>query len=93
MTDTELKVYWKYIGKLTWLVSKTWLDLAIYVMESVRQQKNTTLKDLRNINRILEKVAEKENEMVFGRVADRDDMFVMGVSVGNYYQEESSVAK
>ena len=37
----------------------------MYVMESARKQKEATLKELRNINRIFEKVVETENRVVF----------------------------
>ena len=91
LTGRVMKVYRKYVGKLTWLASNTRLDLAVYVMESARNQKNATLKDLRNINRILEKVSDKKNVLVFGRVTNKDDMCVIGMSNACYHQEESSV--
>ena len=65
LTEAELKVFRKYIGKFNWLASDTTPDLAMYVMESARKQKKATLKELRNINRIFEKVVEKENRVVF----------------------------
>ena len=37
LTETEMKVYRKYIGKLMWLASNTRPDLAMYVMESARK--------------------------------------------------------
>ena len=38
LTDVEMKVYRKYVGKLTWQASNTRPDLVVYVMESVRKQ-------------------------------------------------------
>ena len=70
LTDVEMKVYRKYVGNLTWLASNMRPDLAVYVMESARKQKNTMLKDFRNINRILEKVKGKENKVIFSRMAE-----------------------
>ena len=34
LTDVEMEMYRKYVGKLTWLVSNTRPDLVVYVMES-----------------------------------------------------------
>ena len=59
LNDMEIKIYRECVGKLSWLVSNTRPDLAVYVMESARRQKMPTLKDLRNVNRILEKVVQK----------------------------------
>ena len=86
-----MNVYRKYVGKLTWLVSITRLNLVIYVMESARRQKNAMLKDLRNINRILEKVRERENKVIFSKVASKEKMCIIGVSDASYKQEGSSV--
>ena len=36
-------------------------DLTVYIMKKGRRQKISPLKDLRDINRILKKVGEKEN--------------------------------
>ena len=40
-------------------------DLAMNVLNSARKQKNATLKDLREINRIVEKITDKEIKVVF----------------------------
>ena len=49
-------------------------------MDLARRQKGAALKDLRDINRVLKKVEEKENKVIFGRVADKEDFCVIGVS-------------
>ena len=59
LTDTELKIFNKYIGKHNWLALNTRPDLSVYVVELERRHKLATLKDLRRINRILDKVREK----------------------------------
>ena len=58
-TEVEMKVFRKYVGKLSWLASNTRLDLAIDVLSSARKEKNPVLKDLRDINRIVDKIGEK----------------------------------
>ena len=57
LTEVEMKVYRKYVGKLSWLASNTRPDLAIHVLNSTIKQKNAVLKDLRDIDRIVEKIS------------------------------------
>ena len=92
LTEVEMKIFRKYVGKLSWLASNTRLDLAIHVLKSARKQKDATLKDLRDINRIVEKISEKENKMVFGKVARKQDMCVVGVSDSSLHQENPLIA-
>ena len=67
------------------------LDLTVYVKESARRQKNATLKDLRNMNRIFEKFGERENKVIFHRVASKEEMCIIGMSDASYKQEDWSV--
>ena len=46
LTEIEMKMYRKYVGKLSWLASNTRPDLAIHVLNSARKQKHAVLKDL-----------------------------------------------
>ena len=61
-------------------------------MNSARRQKKASPKDLRDINRILKKLRERENKVVFSRVAQKGDLCVIGVSDASYNQEDHSVA-
>merc|ERR1711962_855828 len=92
LTETEMKMYRKYVGKFSWLASNTRMDLAIHVVNSARKQKNAVLKDFRDINRIIDKIGEKESKVVFGRVARKEDMCVIGISDASYHQENPTVA-
>ena len=90
LSETELRIYKKYIGKLKWLVSNMRPDLA--VIKSAKKQKKATLKELRNNNRILEEVVEEQNRAVFERVADKGKKCVISVSDVSYHQKELAVA-
>ena len=92
LTREELKMLRKYIGKLNWLAANTRPDIAVSVLELAKNQKKATLKDLRNVNRILKKVYEKDNKVIFGRVAEKDKICVVGISDASYNQEGHSVA-
>ena len=60
LTEVEMKMYRKYIGQFSWLASNTRPDLAIHVLNSARKQKNTVLKDLRDIKRMLRRLVKKK---------------------------------
>ena len=77
---------------MSWLASNTRPYIAIHILNSARKQKNAVLKDLRDINRIVEKICEKESKVVFGRVARKQDMCVIGISNASYYQENPTIA-
>ena len=51
---------------------KTWLDIYSYALELAKKQNTATLKDLRSVNRILKKVQEKESNVVFKRVSNKE---------------------
>ena len=92
LTEVEMKVYRKYVGKLSWLASNTRPNLAIHVLNSARKQKNAVLKDLRDINRIVDTIGEKESKVVFGKVASKQDMCVIGISNASHHQEKPTIA-
>ena len=50
-------------------------------------KKRATLKDLRNVIRILEKAAEKPKKVVYGNFANREKTCVIRVSDASYHQE------
>ena len=87
-----MKSFRKYVWKLSWLANNTRPDLAVYVMNLARRQKGAALKDLRDVNRVLKKVEEKENKIVFGKVANKEDLCVVGISDASYHQGYHSVA-
>ena len=58
----EMKIFRKYVEKLSQLAANTRPDLAVYVMDLARRQKQAVLKGLRDVNRILKKVEKKENQ-------------------------------
>jgi len=66
--------------------------LAIYALDLAKKQKSATLKDLRSINRILQKVREKESKIVFKKIAEKGNLCVLGISDASYHQDENAVS-
>ena len=54
--------------------------MAIYALDLAKKQKAAVLKDLRSVNRILQKVREKESKVVFKKIAEKGNLCVVGIS-------------
>ena len=67
-------------------------DLSIYALDLAKKQKKATIKDLREVNRILKRVREKESRVKFVRVGQKEDLLIVGVSDASYHNDERSVA-
>ena len=65
------------------LASNTRPDIALYVMNSARNQKKATLRDLREIDRILAKVQEKRKLSGVQKSGPKDDCSIIGVSAAS----------
>ena len=91
LTREEMRVFRKYVGKLNWLAAKTRPDLAINALELAKKQKTAVLKDLRNMNRILQKVREKDCKIIFKKIDDKDELGVVGISDASYHYDDNSV--
>ena len=57
---------------MNWLAANTRQDLAIYALELTKRQKKAVIKDLREVNRVLKKVREKESKVVFTKIGERE---------------------
>ena len=56
LTKLELKEYRKYIGKISWLAQGTRPDLSYSALQLAKKNNSATISDLRNVNKIVEKV-------------------------------------
>jgi len=92
LTREEMRVLRKYVGKLSWLAANTRPDLAIYALDLAKKQKSAVLKDLRSVNRILQKVREKESKIVFKKIAEKGSVCVIGIRDASYHQDENAVS-
>merc|ERR1712074_471854 len=88
----EMRTLRKYVGKLSWLATNARPDLSIYALNLAKKQKKVVLKDLRDVNRILKKVREKNNKVVFKKIGEKGEICVSGVSDASYHQDENAVS-
>ena len=54
------------------------LALILCIAEHINNQKKAMLQDLRHVNMILNKVAEKDNKIVFNKVTEKDKVCAIG---------------
>ena len=92
LTQEEMRVLRKYVGKLSWLAANTRPDLLIYALDLAKKQKQAMLKDLRSVNSILQKVREKESKVVFRKIGEKEELCVSGISDASYHQEGNAVS-
>ena len=78
---------------MNWLAANTRPDLAIYMLELAKRQKKATIKDLREINRVLKKVREKESKVLFTKIREKNELSVIGISDASYHYNDKSIAE
>ena len=88
----EMRILRKYVGKLSWLASNSRPDISIYTLNLAKKQKQATLKDLRDINRILQKVREKKNTVVFRKIGEKEDLCLIGITDASYHQDQNAIS-
>merc|ERR1712081_85523 len=68
LTTAELKEYRKYTGKISWLAQGTRPDLSYSTLNLAKKNNNAVISDLRNVNRIVEKIKTEKNKIVYGKI-------------------------
>ena len=64
------------MGKLNWLAANTRPVIAIYALDLTEKQRKATIKDLRDVNRVLKKVQEKKSKVMFRRIGAKEELCV-----------------
>ena len=91
LTTAELKEYRKYTGKISWLSQGTRPDLSYSALNLAKKNNSAVISDLRNVNRIVEKVKREENKVVYGRIGDKETLQVIGIVDASYKSDEKSI--
>merc|ERR1711895_80423 len=91
LTTAELKEYRKYTGKISWLSQGTRPDLSYSALNLAKKNNSSVISDLRNVNRIVEKVKREENKVVYRRIGDKETLQVIGVVDASYKSNEKSI--
>merc|ERR1712177_169944 len=91
LTTAELKEYRKYTGKISWLSQGTRPDLSYSALNLAKKNNSAVISDLRNVDRIVEKVKREENKVVYGRIGDIETLQVIGIVDAFYKSDEKSI--
>merc|ERR1712163_38431 len=79
LTKPELKEYRKYTGKISWLAQGTRPDLSYSALDLAKRNNKATISDLRNVNRLVKKVKNEENKVIYGKLGERETLQVVGI--------------
>ena len=91
LNEIELKVFRKYTGKLLWLAENCRPDLSFMANHLSKKSHNATLSDLKYVNKVLKKMRERSNEVVYSRVGDKEELVVRSMSDASYLKVKESV--
>merc|ERR1712002_1135235 len=84
LTKAELKEYRKYTGKNSWLAQGTRPDLSYSSLNLAKKNNNATISDLRNVNKVVEKVKKEENKVTYTKVGEKEDLQLIGIVDASY---------
>ena len=56
-----------------------------------KKNQGATVSDLKDINRVLKHVHEKESKKKYGHLGDKDDLVVIGLEVASYKQDDKAI--
>ena len=91
LTKLELKEYRKYTGKISWLAQGSRPDLSYSALQLAKKNNSATIADLRNVNKIVEKVKKEENKVAYGKVGEKEKLQLIGIVDASYKSDEKSV--
>ena len=71
-------------GKIAWLANSTRPDLCYQALHISKKNQGATISDLRDVNRVLKRVREKESRIKYSHLRDVDDLVIVGIGDGSY---------
>ena len=91
LTRAELKVYRKMTGKLNWLANSTRPDLSYTALAMSKKNTMATIKDLRDITRVVDKAKERSCKIKFSRIGPRENLMIIGVGDASFKSDDKAV--
>ena len=92
LTKTEMQIYRKFTGKISWLAANTRPDLAITALIMSKKNSNATIKDLKKINKVIEKIRAKPCRVNFTKIGNKEDLILLGITDASYKSDEKSIS-
>merc|ERR1712112_405135 len=91
LTNVELKEYRKYTGKISWLAQGTRPDLSYSALNLAKKNSSATVADLRNVNKVVEKVKKEENKVIYTKVGEKEDLQIIGIVDASYKTDDKAI--
>ena len=91
LSAQEMKVYRKYTGKVSWLAANTRPDLSVIALEMSKKMNSATIKDLRRIKHVVEKIKSQPSEVLFSRIEkNNESLKIFGIGDASYKADGKS---
>ena len=91
MTKSELKLYRKYVGKISWLAENTRPDLAVWALNLSKSGSKATIGDLKKLNRVIKKVKSRQSKVKFAKIGNKQDLVLHAVGDASFKCDGPSV--
>ena len=91
LTLYERKVLKKMTGKLSWLAEGCRPDLSFNVLEMSRKNNKATIKDLKDVNKVLKKVRGRPSKITLKKLMPENKLMIFGETDALYKQGEKSI--
>merc|ERR1712126_613739 len=79
------------MGKISWLAQGTRPDLSYSSLNLAKKNNNATISDLRNVNKLVDKVKNEENKVIYGKIGGRETLQVVEIVDASYKCDEKSI--
>ena len=91
LTKTELKVFRKMTGKLSWLANSTRPDLSYPAVAMAKKNNSALIKDLRDNTRVVKKAKEHPSKIKFSKIAPKEDLMIVGIGDASFKSDDKAV--
>ena len=78
-------------GKVSWLANSTRPNMSYTSLSMSRKNNCATIADLRNISWVLKKAKERPSRLKYSKIADKDDLIVIGIGDASFMVDENAV--
>ena len=86
-----MKEYRKYAGKISCLSKGTRPNINYSALKLAKKNNSATIADLRNVNKVVEKIKKEENKVMYSKVGENKNLQLLGIIDASYKNDEKSV--
>ena len=66
-------------------------DLSYNMLQLAKKNNSAMIADLRNVNKVVEKVRKEENKVIYGKVGEKEKLQLIGIVDASFKTDEKSV--